>query len=134
MCCLSSSLCQRRGNGCGGFALASDPRQNYFGRIRTPAAFNAITVNMPKFVPRQRKHKVLARRKPSNDGATIDANAAEILPQEEQERAQKKAALKDELTRESQGKMSGKKKKRLDKYIVRAASVARGLARAGLCD
>ncbi|KAF7448074.1 Pre-mRNA-splicing factor ATP-dependent RNA helicase PRP16 [Pyrenophora tritici-repentis] len=72
---------------------------------------------MPKFVPRQRKHKVLARRKPSNDGATIDANAAEILPQEEQERAQKKAALKDELTRESQGKMSGKKKKRLDKYI-----------------
>ncbi|CAA9963909.1 Pre-mRNA-splicing factor ATP-dependent RNA helicase PRP16 [Pyrenophora teres f. maculata] len=72
---------------------------------------------MPKFVPRQRKHKVLARRKPSNDGATIDANAAEILPQEEQERAQKKAALKDELTRESQGKMSSKKKKRLDKYI-----------------
>lgn len=74
---------------------------------------------MPKFVPRQRKHKVLARRKtPAND-ATIDANATEILPQEEQERAQKKAALKDELTRESQGKMSGKKKKRLDKYIVR---------------
>ncbi|KAI5381026.1 hypothetical protein J4E82_000225 [Alternaria postmessia] len=72
---------------------------------------------MPKFVPRQRKHKVLARRKtPAND-ATIDANATEILPQEEQERAQKKAALKDELTRESQGKMSGKKKKRLDKYI-----------------
>ena len=73
---------------------------------------------MPKFVPRQRKHKVLARCKtPAND-ATVDANATEILPQEEQERAQKKAALKDELTRESQGKMSGKKKKRLDKYIV----------------
>jgi ATP-dependent RNA helicase DHX37/DHR1 len=78
---------------------------------------------MPKFVPRQRKHKVLARRKtPAND-ATIDANATEILPQEEQERAQKKAALKDELTRESQGKMSGKKKKRLDKYIVRRDTV-----------
>jgi ATP-dependent RNA helicase DHX37/DHR1 len=82
---------------------------------------------MPKFVPRQRKHKVLARRKtPAND-ATIDANATEILPQEEQERAQKKAALKDELTRESQGKMSGKKKKRLDKYIVRRDTVWSGL-------
>jgi len=82
---------------------------------------------MPKFVPRQRKHEVLARRKtPAND-ATIDANATEILPQEEQERAQKKAALKDELTRESQGKMSGKKKKRLDKYIVRRDTVWSGL-------
>jgi ATP-dependent RNA helicase DHX37/DHR1 len=82
---------------------------------------------MPKFVPRQRKHKVLARRKtPAND-ATIDANATEIRPQEEQERAQKKAALKDELTRESQGKMSGKKKKRLDKYIVRRDTVWSGL-------
>ncbi|KAI4940981.1 hypothetical protein J4E91_011066 [Alternaria rosae] len=72
---------------------------------------------MPKFVPRQRKHKVLARQKTPAQEATADTNATEILPQDEQERAQKKAALKDELTRESQGKMSGKKKKRLDKYI-----------------
>jgi len=74
---------------------------------------------MPKFVPRQRKHKVLARQKTPAHEATVDTNATEILPQDEQERAQKKAALKNELTRESQGKMSGKKKKRLDKYIVR---------------
>jgi ATP-dependent RNA helicase DHX37/DHR1 len=77
---------------------------------------------MPKFVPRQRKHKVIARRKAasgSNDGATIDANTTEILPQEEQERAEKKATLKEELVREAHGKISGKKKKRLDKYIVR---------------
>ena len=78
-------------------------------------------LSMPKFVPRQRKHKVLARRKDavdSNNGAD-DANAAEILPIEQRERNAKKAVLKEELTREAQGKMSSKKKKRLDKYIVR---------------
>lgn len=76
---------------------------------------------MPKFVPRQRKHKVLARRKnavDSSNGAD-DANAAEILPTEQRERNAKKTAMKEELTREAQGKMSSKKKKRLDKYIVR---------------
>ncbi|EOA88555.1 putative ATP-dependent RNA helicase DHR1 [Exserohilum turcicum] len=74
---------------------------------------------MPKFVPRQRKHKVLARRKNAVDtsNGADDANAAEILPVEQRERNAKKAALKEELTREAQGKMSAKKKKRLDKYI-----------------
>ncbi|KAJ4369712.1 putative ATP-dependent RNA helicase DHR1 [Neocucurbitaria cava] len=71
---------------------------------------------MPKFVPRQRKHKVLARRKQSQ-GENADANAEAILPQEERDRADKKAALKADLLREAQGKISGKKKKRLDKYI-----------------
>lgn len=75
---------------------------------------------MPKFVPRQRKHKVLARRKNAADpsNGVDDANTAEILPVEQQERNAKKAALKEELTREAQGKMSNKKKKRLEKYIV----------------
>jgi len=71
---------------------------------------------MPKFVPRQRKHKVLARQKstaPQNE----DANAEQILPAEQREREEKKKALKEELVRESQGKISGKKKKRLDKYV-----------------
>jgi ATP-dependent RNA helicase DHX37/DHR1 len=71
---------------------------------------------MPKFVPRQRKHKAIARKKstaPQND----DANAETILPAEQRERNEKKAALKEELVRESQGKITGKKKKRLDKYI-----------------
>ncbi|KAF1935861.1 P-loop containing nucleoside triphosphate hydrolase protein [Clathrospora elynae] len=75
---------------------------------------------MPKFVPRERKHKAIARRKAgsgSNNHGAVDANSAEILPAEEQVRALKKAALKAELVRESQGKISGKKKKRLDKYI-----------------
>jgi ATP-dependent RNA helicase DHX37/DHR1 len=74
---------------------------------------------MPKFVPRQRKHKVVARQKAAhNDEPTEgDANADQILPAEQRERDEKRRALKDGLVREAQGKMSGKKKKRLDKYI-----------------
>jgi ATP-dependent RNA helicase DHX37/DHR1 len=73
---------------------------------------------MPKFVPRQRKHKVIARQKsthPQEDAA--DANAEQILPAAQREREDKKKALKEELVRESQGKITGKKKKRLDKYV-----------------
>jgi ATP-dependent RNA helicase DHX37/DHR1 len=87
------------------------------------AVFDARSANMPpKFVSRERKHKVIARRKAassSRDGAIVDANSEEILPKDQQERKDKAAALKDELIRESQGKVTGKKKKRLDKYIVR---------------
>jgi hypothetical protein len=79
-----------------------------------------IPIAMPKFVPRQRKHKAIARRKHSIP--QDDANTAEILPEAERERAEQKRALKDELLRETQGKISGKKKKRLDKYIVRAVT------------
>ncbi|KAF2826150.1 P-loop containing nucleoside triphosphate hydrolase protein [Ophiobolus disseminans] len=72
---------------------------------------------MPKFVPRQRKHKVIARQKGSNPSTVADANAEQIIPAEQREREEKKRALREELTRESQGKISGKKKKRLDKYV-----------------
>jgi ATP-dependent RNA helicase DHX37/DHR1 len=74
---------------------------------------------MPKFTPRQRKHKVIARQKQSapHDASSPDANATEILPEEQRLRNEKKAALKNELVAESKGKMSGKKKKRLDKYV-----------------
>ncbi|KAI0491083.1 DEAH-box RNA helicase [Xylaria cf. heliscus] len=79
-----------------------------------------------KFVPRQRKHKVLAReareaRQTTEDGSsTIQAgtnsNALEIIPDakkvaEEAKKAQMKADLKGD------GKMSSKKAKRLEKYI-----------------
>lgn len=78
---------------------------------------------MPKFVPRQRKHKVLARQKQNESvgdaKGAVDANAAEIIPAEQRAREERKRALREELTRETSGKMSGKKKKRLDKYIVR---------------
>jgi len=79
---------------------------------------------MPKFVARQRKHRVLAREKagrdaPRDETSGRDANATEILPAEKKEMEQRKRAIKEELVRESAGKMSAKKKKRLDKYIVR---------------
>jgi len=79
---------------------------------------------MPKFVPRQRKHRVLARRKsdrdaPRDETSSHDANATEILPAEKKEREQRKRTIKEDLVRESAGRMSAKKKKRLDKYIVR---------------
>ncbi|KAI1346186.1 DEAH-box RNA helicase [Xylaria sp. FL0043] len=80
-----------------------------------------------KFVPRQRKHKVLAREarearqtSTAEDGATTsshtDSNAVEILPDakkaaDEAKRAQMKADLKGDA------KMSSKKAKRLEKYI-----------------
>jgi len=78
----------------------------------------------PKFVPRERKHRKLARQKlesgaPQEDTSGRDANATEILPVEKQEREARKEALRSELVAEGMGKMSGKKKKRLDKYIVR---------------
>jgi ATP-dependent RNA helicase DHX37/DHR1 len=72
---------------------------------------------MPKFVPRQRKHKVIARQKNHSGSQAEDANAEQILPADQREREEKKKALKDELVRESQGKITGKKKKRLDKYV-----------------
>lgn len=79
-----------------------------------------------KFVPRQRKHKKLAREAREaeqaaiEDGATpsasLDSNAVEILPDakkaaEEAKRARIKAELKGDA------KMSSKKAKRLEKYI-----------------
>lgn len=42
-----------------------------------------------------------------------------ILPAEQKAREEKKREMKEELAREARGKISGKKKKRLDKYIVR---------------
>ncbi|KAI1776399.1 P-loop containing nucleoside triphosphate hydrolase protein [Hypoxylon cercidicola] len=79
---------------------------------------------MPKFVPRQRKHKVLAREKAQRSGtkdggaepAQLDSNAVEILPDAQKaDREARKAQLREELR--GQVKVSGKKAKRLEKYI-----------------
>ncbi|OBT55467.1 hypothetical protein VE04_04777 [Pseudogymnoascus sp. 24MN13] len=72
---------------------------------------------MKKFVPRQRKHKVIARTKESskNDGVP-DSNAVEIIPTAKAELDEKKRLLREELKKEG-AKMSGKKAKRLEKYI-----------------
>ncbi|KAI1390920.1 P-loop containing nucleoside triphosphate hydrolase protein [Hypoxylon trugodes] len=78
---------------------------------------------MPKFVPRQRKHKVLARENAQQNGTQDggvappepDSNALEILPDAQKDREAKKARLREELKGEI--KVSGKKAKRLEKYI-----------------
>jgi ATP-dependent RNA helicase DHX37/DHR1 len=72
---------------------------------------------MPKFVPRQRKHKVLARAKPKHqDAEPIDSNVVEHIPVAKAEIDEKKRLLKEELRKEGT-KLSGKKAKRLEKYI-----------------
>lgn len=73
---------------------------------------------MPKFVPRQRKHKVIARAKTKDHIAApdSDSNAVEHVPASVAEREEKKRRLREEI--EAQGpKVSGKKAKRLEKYL-----------------
>ncbi|KAI2470274.1 P-loop containing nucleoside triphosphate hydrolase protein [Annulohypoxylon bovei var. microspora] len=79
---------------------------------------------MPKFVPRQRKHRVIAREKALQNGgkdgraasSQLDSNALEIHPDAQKEaRETRRAQLREEL--KGQDKVSGKKAKRLEKYI-----------------
>ncbi|KAM0324146.1 hypothetical protein ACHAQA_008338 [Verticillium albo-atrum] len=73
---------------------------------------------MAKFVPRQRKHKVLAREKAKQSAVTpldADTNAEQIDPEERRLMREKKERMKQEL--QGDVKVSGKKAKRLDKYI-----------------
>ena len=74
---------------------------------------------MPKFVPRQRKHKVRSRTSNGSNGLPqpSDANRAEILPPSRAEKEDKRQRLREEL-RAARPKMGAKKQKRLDKYIV----------------
>lgn len=81
---------------------------------------------MPKFVPRQRKHKV--RKRLEQDGGNVpvptslDSNVVEIPPtgitHEESKRQDMKSALRVERP-----EISSQKQKRLDKYIVRSISL-----------
>ncbi|KAK7430347.1 putative ATP-dependent RNA helicase DHR1 [Neonectria magnoliae] len=73
---------------------------------------------MVPYVPRQRKHKVLARERAKDNARhdVEDTNAAELLPEQKRVHEEKKAKLKAELLQEGV-KMSGKKAKRLEKYI-----------------
>ena len=70
---------------------------------------------MPKHVPRQRKHKVLARQK-AQEGARheVDDTNQEILPANGRSEG-RKSRVKKELGHE--GDISEKKAKRLEKYI-----------------
>jgi ATP-dependent RNA helicase DHX37/DHR1 len=73
---------------------------------------------MPKFVPRQRKHKVIARSKQNASYAepAVDSNAVEHIPAAKAEIEEKKRRMKEELRKEGT-KISSKKAKRLEKYI-----------------
>ena len=73
---------------------------------------------MGKFVPRQRKHKVLARQKAQDNARhEIEDTNQEILPtQRKQDLEEKKQRMKEELRQEGTT-ASGKKAKRLEKYI-----------------
>lgn len=76
---------------------------------------------MAKFVPRQRKHKV-RKRLEQNDGNEgpkygLDTNPVEIQSATATEREKKRQQMKQSL-RAKHPKASGKKQKRLDKYIV----------------
>ena len=72
---------------------------------------------MPKFVPRQRKHKVLARAKKKGASQLIaDTNVVEHIPAAKAELEEKKRRMKEGLRKEGT-KISGKKAKRLEKYI-----------------
>ena len=77
---------------------------------------------MPKFVPRERKHKVRKRLEEYGNGSRdghlrSDPNAVEILPSTSIEKEDRRKAMKDAL-RAKNPQMSSKKQKRLDKYIV----------------
>lgn len=72
---------------------------------------------MAKFVPRQRKHKVLHRQRAlENVQHEVEDSNQEILPARRKELDEKKARMKEEL-RQGGAKVSGKKAKRLEKYI-----------------
>ncbi|KKP04782.1 hypothetical protein THAR02_03119 [Trichoderma harzianum] len=72
---------------------------------------------MAKFVPRQRKHKVLARERAKESARhEVEDTNQEILPAPKKELEEKKARMKEQLKKDGE-KMSGKKAKRLEKYI-----------------
>lgn len=72
---------------------------------------------MPKFVPRPRKQKDRQRAAESSRQAQ-DTNATEIAPASTTTKDDARKRLREEL-RAQQPKISAKKQKRLDKYIVR---------------
>lgn len=72
---------------------------------------------MAPFVARQRKHKIQRREAAvSNTPINSNSNQVQIVPATQSERDEKRRKLKDELIA-SQANVSGKKQKRLDKYI-----------------
>ena len=86
---------------------------------------------MPRFVPRERKHKVINRQASSSNKKIIPSDSkVEIL-------VSAKNSKRDELRRElresvkaQQPRISSAKQKRLDKYIVYSSLACRYIYRA----
>lgn len=77
---------------------------------------------MAPFVPRERKHR--KRQKVKREGCAengANSNALAILPASIEEKEKKKTAMRDAL-RAKQPRISSKRQKRLDKYIVGEAA------------
>lgn len=97
-----------------------------------PSTFPTRSLTMGKFVPRQRKHKHRVREEEERQKAAAkvgiqssgDANTDVILPPAKVEKEEKRAKLREELrAQQPQSKISKKKQKRMDKYIVRFSEV-----------
>ena len=73
---------------------------------------------MPKFVPRERKHRRLARQREQANGSSNDANAETIVPSSKPEKEEKRRVLKEQLrAQQPNATINSKKRQRLDKYI-----------------
>lgn len=92
---------------------------------------------MGKFVPRERKHKQRVRAEEERQAAAAkvgikavsDANADVILPPGKEDKEDKRKKLREEMrAAQPQSKISKKKQKRLDKYIVRFLETRRTCA------
>ena len=70
---------------------------------------------MPRFVPRERKHKAIARNKLASHS---HSNTETLVPETSTERDARRRAMREELrSQQPESKGSSKKRKRLDKYI-----------------
>ena len=76
---------------------------------------------MARFVPRERKHRRLAKQAQSNNAhpaVDLNTNTQEILPEDRREKENKRLALLQGLReQQTSTKVSSKKRKRLDKYV-----------------
>lgn len=81
---------------------------------------------MAKLIPKDRKKRSRKSDK-LQDGGVVDTNVVEIIPTPSSEKEKRKREFKDSI-RAQQPKMSSKKAKRLDKYIVRRRLVLKDVS------
>ncbi|KAK0311662.1 putative ATP-dependent RNA helicase DHR1 [Friedmanniomyces endolithicus] len=73
---------------------------------------------MAKYVPRERKHKRLAKRPQNQVEASAQPAPDEIIPETKTEREIRRTTIAEEVrSQQPSSKVSSKKRKRLDKYV-----------------